>query len=132
MAETAGRVWIMDGDQLSPVEVRLGVTDGTATELLGPAGRRPPARPAPDPQIVELRQQVELIDDPATRRNLEQMIERLEDAPGTPPAAAPMRAASVAEGTPLVTDVSTLDDSPAAAARAASPLIPQFGRRGRR
>ena len=132
VAETAGRVWIMDGDQLSPVEVRLGVTDGTATELLGPAGRRPPARPAPDPQIVELRQQVELIDDPATRRNLEQMIERLEDAPGTPPAAAPMRAASVAEGTPLVTDVSTLDDSPAAAARAASPLIPQFGRRGRR
>ena len=132
VAETAGRVWIMDGDRLSPVEVRLGVTDGTATELLGPAGRRPPAIPAPDPQIVELRQQVELIDDPATRRDLERMIERLEDAPGTPPAAAPIRAASLAEGTQLVTDVSTLDDSPAAAARAASPLIPQFGRRGRR
>ncbi|MDP7692238.1 MAG: efflux RND transporter periplasmic adaptor subunit, partial [Vicinamibacterales bacterium] len=32
--ETNGTVWVLDGDQLRPVEVRLGVTDGTATELL--------------------------------------------------------------------------------------------------
>ena len=129
--ETAGRVWVMDGDELSPVEVRLGVTDGTATELVGPAGPRPPARPAVDPQIVELRQQVELIDDPAARRSLEQMIERLEAAP-TAPAEAPMPAVVLAEGIQLVTDVSTPEEGVGPAARSSSPLIPQFGRRGRR
>ena len=131
VAETAGRVWVMEGDRLSPVEVRLGVTDGTATELLGAAGPRPPARPAADPQIVELRQQAELIDDPETRRNIEQMIQRLEAAPGTA-AEAPMPAAALNEGAQLVTDVSTPEEGAGPAARSSSPLIPQFGRRGRR
>ena len=130
--ETAGRLWVMDGDELSPVEVRLGVTDGTATELVGAAGPRPPARPAVDPQIVELRQQIELIDDPAARRSLEQMIERLEATPATAPAEALRLAAALAEGTQLVTDVSTPEDGSGPAARSSSPLIPQFGRRGRR
>ena len=122
----------MDGDELSPVEVRLGVTDGTATELIGAAGPRRPARPAVDPQIVELRQQIELIDDPAARRSLEQMIERLEATPATAPAQAPMLAAVIEEGTQLVTDVSTPEEGSGPAARSSSPLIPQFGRRGRR
>ena len=130
--ETTGRLWVMDGDELSPVEVRLGVTDGTATELVRVAGPRPPARPAVDPQIVELRQQIELIDDPAARRSLEQMIERLEATPAAAPAEAPMLAAVIEEGTQLVTDVSTPEDGSGPAARASSPLIPQFGRRGRR
>ncbi len=130
--ETAGRLWVMDGDELSPVEVRLGVTDGTATELVGTAGPRPPARPPVDPQIVELRQQIELIDDPAARRSLEQMIERLEATPATAPAEAPMLAAVLEEGTQLVTDVSTPEEGSGPAARSSSPLIPQFGRRGRR
>lgn len=130
--ETAGRLWVMDGDRLTPVEVRLGVTDGTATELVGAAGPRPPARPAVDPQIVELRQQVELIDDPETRRGLEQMIARLEAAPAEAPAEAPMLAAVLDEGTQLVTDVSTPEEGSGPAARSSSPLIPQFGRRGRR
>ncbi len=130
--ETAGRLWVMDGDRLTPVEVRLGVTDGTATELVGAAGPRPPARPAGDPQIVELRQQVELIDDPETRRGLEQMIARLEAAPAEAPAEAPMLAAVLDEGTQLVTDVSTPEEGSGPAARSSSPLIPQFGRRGRR
>ncbi len=130
--ETSGRLWVMDGDELSPVEVRLGVTDGTATELVGAAGPRPPARPAVDPRIVELRQQVELIDDPATRRSLEQMIERLEATPAADPAEAPMLAAVLEEGTQLVTDVSTPEEGSGPAARSSSPLIPQFGRRGRR
>ena len=131
--ETAGRLWVMNGDQLSPVEVRLGVTDGTATELVGVAGPRPraPARPAADPQIVELRQQIELIDDPEARRGLEQMIQRLEAAPATP-AEAPMVAAVLNEGAQLVTDVSTPEAGSGPAARSSSPLIPQFGRRGRR
>lgn len=127
--ETAGRVWVMDGGRLSPVEVRLGVTDGTATELIGTAGRRPPARPAGDPRIAELRQQIELLDDPEARRDLERMIERLEAAPAP---AAPTLAAALDEGTPLVTGVSTPDEGAGPAARSSSPLIPQFGRRGRR
>ena len=134
VAETTGRVWVMDGDRLDAVEVRLGVTDGTATELLGMTipRPRPPARPAPDPQIVELRQQIELIDDPGTRRSLEQMIERLGAAPATAPAEAPMLAAALEDGTQLVTDVSTPEaGGPAGAAGSSSPLIPQFGR-GRR
>ena len=130
--ETAGRLWVMDGNELSPVEVRLGVTDGTATELVGTAGPRPPARPPVDPQIAELRQQIELIDDPAARRSLEQMIERLEATPATAPAEAPRLAAVIEEGTQLVTDVSTPEDGSGPAARSSSPLIPQFGRRGRR
>ncbi len=129
--ETAGRVWVMDGDELSPVEVRLGVTDGTATELVGAAGPRPPAGPVVDPQIVELRQQVELIDDPAARRSLEQMIERLEATPAAP-AEAPMLAAVLEEGIQLVTDVSTPEEGVGPAARSSSPLIPQFGRGRRR
>lgn len=129
--ETAGRVWVMDGDRLSPVEVRLGVTDGTATELIGTAGRRPPARRAGDPRIAELRQQIELLDDPEARRDLERMIERLEAAPAPAPAA-PTLAAALDEGTPLVTGVSTPDEGAGPAARSSSPLIPQFGRRGRR
>jgi hypothetical protein len=32
--ETAGRVWRMVGGQLQPVRVRLGISDGQATELL--------------------------------------------------------------------------------------------------
>ena len=130
--ETTGRLWVMDGDELSPVEVRLGVTDGTATELVGAAGPRPPARPPVDPQIVELRQQIELIDDSAARRGLEQMIERLEATPAADPAEAPMLAAVIEEGTQLVTDVSTPEAGSGPAARSSSPLIPQFGRRGRR
>ena len=134
VTETTGRVWVMDGDRLDAVEVRLGVTDGTATELLGMTGPRPrpPARPAPDPQVVELRQQIELIDDPGARRNLEQIIERLEAAPATAPSEAPMLAAALDDGTPLVTDVSTPEaGGPGGAGRSSSPLIPQFGRRRR-
>lgn len=39
--ESNGRVWVLNGDRLEGVNVRLGVTDGTATELL--AGRDLPA-----------------------------------------------------------------------------------------
>jgi hypothetical protein len=33
--ETIGRVWLYVDKQLKPVTVRLGITDGTNTELLG-------------------------------------------------------------------------------------------------
>ena len=32
---SAGQVWVLESGQLAPVAVRLGLTDGTATELLG-------------------------------------------------------------------------------------------------
>ena len=31
---TAGRVWVRESDSLRPVDVRLGLSDGTYTELL--------------------------------------------------------------------------------------------------
>ena len=32
--ESVGRVWMMENGQLTPIRVRLGITDGSATELL--------------------------------------------------------------------------------------------------
>jgi HlyD family secretion protein len=34
VTETAGRVWLFVGGELKPVRVRLGITDGTYTELI--------------------------------------------------------------------------------------------------
>ena len=39
--ETTERVWILEGGRLSSLRVRLGVTDGTASELLAVIGRSP-------------------------------------------------------------------------------------------
>jgi hypothetical protein len=36
--QSAGRVWLFDNKQLKPVNVRLGITDGTFTELLAGDG----------------------------------------------------------------------------------------------
>ena len=38
VTETTGRVWVVEDGRLQNVDVRLGVTDGSATELLGGAG----------------------------------------------------------------------------------------------
>ena len=133
VTETNGRVWVMTGEQLSPVEVRLGVTDGTATELLGVRGGGRPARPAPAPQIAELRQQIDALDDPEARRNLEGMVQPLETQGASEPAQQHMTAAAtLEEGTQLVTGVTTPDEGASArSSRGGSPLIPQFGRRRR-
>ena len=45
--ESTGRVWVISGDRLAEVNVRLGVTDGTATELLGVLGQPPRATLSP-------------------------------------------------------------------------------------
>ena len=131
--ETNGRVWVFDADQLRPVEVRLGVTDGTATELLAVRGAGRRARPEPDPQIAELRQQIEAIDDPEARQNLERMIERLEaDSDGAAPMASPSTVAALDEGAQLVTGVTTPDaGSSGRSSGGGSPLIPQRFRRRR-
>ena len=128
VTETAGRIWVLDGDQLRPVEVRLGVTDGTATELLGVRGAGRRARPEPDPQIAELRQQIEALEDPQARQNLEQLVRRLEANTETPTAAL-VASAALDEGARLVTGVTTPDaGSSARSSGGGSPLIPQFGR----
>ena len=48
--ETSGRVWVMDADRLRGIAVRLGITDGTATELLetGPSPDTEGTRPLLD------------------------------------------------------------------------------------
>ena len=133
IAETDGRVWMLDGEQLRPVEVRLGVTDGTATELLGVRGGGRRARPRPDPQIAELRQQIEALQDPEARQNLERMLDRLEgDSDEAAPVAPPPTLAALDEGARLVTGITTPNEgSSARSSGGGSPLIPQFGRRGR-
>ena len=132
VTETDGRVWVLDGDQLRPVEVRLGVTDGTATELVGIRGRGRPARQEPDTQVAELRRQVATLDDPDARAHLEELIQRLE-ADSEAPTAAQGAPAALDAGANLVTGVTTPDaDASTRASGGGSPLIPQFGRgRGR-
>ena len=51
--EATGRVWFMDGARLSGLNVRLGITDGSASELLGVVGRPrfPTGSSAPAPSL---------------------------------------------------------------------------------
>ncbi len=136
VVETNGRVWVLDADQLRPVEVRLGVTDGTATELLAVRGAGRRARPGPDPQIADLRQQIDALEDSEARQNLERLIARLEaDSDGAAPMASLPTVAALVEGTQLVTGVTTPDagSSSARSSGGGSPLIPQRPNfRGRR
>jgi HlyD family secretion protein len=125
--ETNGRVWVLDAGQLRPVAVRLGVTNGTATELVATPGGRRRARPGPESRIAEFRQQVEAIEDPEVRQNFERMIERLESegAEATPQASLPTSAV-LEDGAQLVTGVTIPDvGSSARSSGGGSPLIPQ-------
>ena len=133
VTETNGRVWVYGGNQLRAVEVRLGVTDGTATELLAVRGGGRQARREPDPEIAELRQQIAALDESEARQDLERLIQRLE-ADGDATAAATSVPAALGDGTELVTGVTTPDGGASGrSSGGGSPLIPQFGRgRGRR
>ena len=135
VTETNGRVWVLDGGMLRPVEVRLGVTDGTASELVGVRGERQRSpRTTPDPQIAELRQQISALDDGDVRQNLERLLQQIEaDSPASDQI--PMMASStLSDGAQLVTDVTTPDEVTGGTAfgGGSSPLMPQFGRRGGR
>ena len=133
--QTDGRLWVLDGEQLRPVEVRLGVTDGTATELLEVRGADRPAHREPDPQIAELRQQIAEVEDPDARDNLERLIRRLEadGVEGVAPTASMPATGALSEGASLVTGVTAPDNgSSATSSSGGSPLIPQFGRGRRR
>ncbi len=130
--ETTGRVWVMNEGRLSSLRVRLGVTDGTASELLrargGPAANGS-AAPGASERAASLRARLATMADAAARAALEQRLAALEagGAPGGEPVA-------VAPGLRLVTSVSTPETGGGPAVGASgSPLIPQFpfGRRRR-
>ena len=141
MPETNGRVWILSNDdRLHPVEVKLGVTDGTATELLivdtSDSALRPNQPPQGVAKIAELRRQVAALDDPDNKQNLERLIQRLEEDRG--PASSQISPPTVTTdaldaGTQLITGVTTQTDGASVPSRTGgSPLIPQFGRGRRR
>ena len=128
--ESTGRVWMMQGTRLTLVNVRLGVTDGTASELLGILEQRAP--PSENPQIAALRRQLATLEDESARAELEQTLTQLETGEAAAPAAAP---GVLQVGTQLVTNVTTPDEGSApSAGGSGSPLIPQmpFGRGRRR
>ena len=142
MEETTGRVWVLNGGRLSSLSVRLGVTDGTASELLrviggSAAGGSPPPG---NPEVESLRERLATVTDAAARAALEQRLSALEAA--TPagsvdPADGPSpwrQSGTVGAGLQLVTNVSTPDAGGGrAVGNSGSPLIPQFpfGRRRR-
>ena len=130
--ESTGRVWVMQGDRLSPVNVRLGVTDGTASELLGVEAAAAAAQV--DPQVAALREQLTTLEDESARKAREQRLDALDGQR----APAPAMTSALSVGAQLVTNITTPDvGAEASGARGGgSPLIPQFpfGRRrgGRR
>ena len=120
-----GRVWLLEGDRLEPVEVRLGVTDGTASELLGVRGPE-----APPPALAQVSNAAWVEDlrgpdgDGATPR---------PDAGPTPPTNGGPAFGRLALGARLVTNVTTPEVEGPPSGGGGSPLIPQFpfGRRRR-
>ena len=136
--ETSGRVWVVNGGRLSSMNVRLGVTDGTASELLqvvgGPAANG--SSPAGNPEVESLRERLATVADAAARAALKQRLAALEAAtPVVPASAASPSPGTIGAGVHLVTNVSTPDAGGGpAVGSSGSPLIPSFpfGRRGRR
>ncbi len=135
VTETNGRVWVLDGERLRPVEVRLGVTDGTASELVGLRNERQRSpQTTLDPQIAELRQQISALDDGAGRQNLERLLQQIEASSPAPDRIPMVTSSALSDGAQLVTDVTTPEGDVAGGNTfgGGSPLMPQFGRRGGR
>ena len=129
--ESTGRVWVMDNGRLRAVNVRLGVTDGTAAELLGSAGGGP-VRPRENEQLAMLRQRLENLEDESARVTLERLIEQVEARPDGPSSAPGAPSGQLQAGVQLVTNISTPDNGPSPPGGAGgSPLMPQFGFRRR-
>ena len=122
--EATGRVWVMENGQLRAVNVRLDVTDGTATELIGSIER--PANRREGERLPMLRQRLKNLEDEAERAAIERRIEEIEAGLDRP---ADIR---LQAGALLVTGISTPDNGPVPpSATSGSPLVPQFGRRRR-
>ena len=120
-----GRVWLLQGDRLEPVEVRLGVTDGTASELLAVRGA---GTPAPAPAQVSTAAWVEGLRGPDAGGG----APRPEAGPPPPTTRGPATG-RLALGARLVTNVTTPEVEGPPSGGGGSPLIPQFpfGRRRR-
>ena len=136
VVETTGRVWILDSGTLRPINVRLGVTDGTATELLGVLGRsRVVSNPSQtiDPQVALLRETLATVQDETARATLIRAIDQLQSRSSGPtpePQYDPAAQQVLQAGTALVTNITTPDSAPSSSgASTGSPFIPQFGRR---
>ena len=135
VTETAGRVWVLNGGRLASVNVRLGVTDGTASELLGAVGRSPASDSASpvNSEVESIRARLATIADAAARSALEERLVALEAA--SPASDAPPPPAVFGAGSRLVTNVTTPEAGVPVAGNSGSPLMPQFPfgrRRGRR
>lgn len=136
VVETTGRVWILDSGTLRPINIRLGVTDGTTTELLGVLDRSSVVtnrNQTIDPQVVLLRETLATVEDETTRASLTRAIDQLQSRSSNP-TSEPQYDSAVQQvlqaGTALVTNISTPDsDSSSSGASTGSPFIPQFGRR---
>ena len=121
--ETTGRVWVMQAGQLQAIMLRLGVTDGVATELLGSIGK-PQVPEDEDPSIVMLRQTLATLDDEVARAELEQKLAKAEAQSREHSTTAPPE--RLEAGTQLVTNVTTPEDDSRPAR--GSPWFPSFGR----
>ena len=128
----------MNGGRLSSMNVRLGVTDGTASELLQVVGGSAAngSSPPGNPGVESLRERLATVADAAARAALEQRLAALEAAtPVVPASAVSPSPGTIGAGVHLVTNVSTPDAGGGpAVGNSGSPLIPSFpfGRRGRR
>ena len=135
--ETTGRVWVLNGGRLSSRNVRLGVTDGTASELTGVVGGPDASGPPPqgNPEVESLRERLATVADAAARGALEQRLAALEaSTPVAAAASAPAAPGTIDAGLQLVTNVTTpASGGGPSVGNSGSPLIPQFpfGRRRR-
>jgi len=135
LIETTGRVWRLAGNSLQQINVRLGVTDGTSTELVGifkDSATNTPQTPPTSPHVALLREQLATTADATTRATLTQTIEQIEsDSPrGPEPLRNSVQLESLPAGTTLVTNITTPDENSSySGSNVRSPFIPQFGRR---
>ena len=134
--ESLARIWIWNGNRLSSVNIRLGVTDGTSSELLSITGNEPvaplPVKVSISPTVEALRQQLATIESTSARAALQTQLELLENSGNQSQTGSSTLSTSLTVGTELVTHISTPDrGADQSAGRPLSPLIPQFpfGRR---
>ena len=136
VVETTGRVWILDSGTLRPINVRLGVTDGTTTELLRVLDRAsvvPNQDQTVDPQVALLQERLATVENETARATLLRAIDQIQSRSSGPTPelrSTPANQQLLQAGTALVTNITTPDsDSSSASSRTGSPFIPQFGRR---
>jgi hypothetical protein len=133
-----GRVWVWDNGQLSSLDITLGVSDGTVSELVSFAPET--TTTAPNATVTanhirdDLKERLNQIKDETARLELQNQLAALtvsnnQNVSEERAATSPLR--TIAQGTLLATNISILDSTVALGGGLSSPLIPQFpfGRR---